>query len=183
MENQLTQLLGEWRNGNQQALNELIHYLSPHLKEMANRHMQKEAMGHTLQATAVVNEAYLRLHDTHIDWQNRAYFLSIACVTMRRVLVDHARAKKRGKRGVDSLHVALEESMIVSNQDQCDVLALDAALLEFAELDEVGAKILEMRIFSGMKMQEIADVLGISIATTECNLKSARAWLHKRLSM
>jgi len=182
MEPQLTQLLGEWRKGNQQALNELINTLSPKLREMAARHMRKEAMGHTLQATAVVNEAYLRLHDTDVDWQDRAHFLSVACITMRRILVDYARAKKRDKRGADALQVTFDESMMLASQDQCDMLDLDAALSEFAEFEEVGAKILEMRIFSGMKMQEIAEVLDVSLATAERNLKSARAWLHRRLS-
>ncbi|MFT5084534.1 MAG: RNA polymerase sigma factor (TIGR02999 family) [Lentisphaeria bacterium] len=182
MENQLTQLLGEWRNGNQQALNELITNLSPELREMAARHMRKEAMGHTLQATAIVNEAYLRLYDADVDWQNRAHFLSIVSVTMRRILVDHARAKKRDKRGADALQITFDESMLVANQDQCNMLDLDAALSEFSEFEEIGAKILEMRIFSGMKMQEIAEVLCVSVATAERNLKSARAWLHKRLS-
>lgn len=182
MEYPLTQLLGDWRNGNQQALNELIDVISPQLREIAARHMRKEAVGHTLQATALVNEAYLRLYDAEVDWQDRAHFLSIASVTMRRILVDYARSKKRDKRSAEALQITFDESMVVASQEPWDMLDLDTALSEFAEFEESGAKILEMRIFSGMKMQEIAEVLGVSLATAERNLKSARAWLHRRLS-
>ena len=183
MNNDITQLLTDWRSGNRQALNQLIESLYPQLKKMASGFMRKEAMGHTLQTTVVVNEAYARLYDADVDWQDRAHFLSVASITMRRILVDHARSKKRDKRGGDALNVTFDEGILQGlHQDNADVLALDDALNQLTEFDEEGARILEMRIFSGMSMNEVAEVLGVSLATAERRLKAVRAWLYSQLS-
>ena len=182
MDVKLTQLLVNWRNGNQEALDDLIEILSPTLKQMAVNQMFKEGVGHTLQPTALVNEAYIRIYDANVRWQDRSHFLSVVSITMRRILVDHARAKKRDKRNADGLQVTFVESMIHETPCQYDILDLDCALTEFSEFEEVGAKILEMKFFSGMKMQDIADVLEVSLATAERNLKSSRAWLPRRLT-
>lgn len=182
MNNDLTLLLSNSKAGDQVALNLLVEKLYPMLKTMASGFMRRESSGHTLQATAVVNEAYSKLFSSEIDWQDRAHFLGMASTVMRRILVDHARAKKSVKRGGESLTVTYIDDITSDQVEQANMLDIDDALSELSDFDPVGAEILQMRIFSGMTMQEIATAMGVSLSSVERQFRSVRAWLFTRLS-
>lgn len=187
MENEqqnITQLLKEWNSGRREALDELMPFVYEELRRQASRYLRRERIGHTLQATALINEAYLKLiGQNKVEWQNRAHFFAIAAQAMRRILVDYARERKRDKRGGSAENLPIEEALqISSNEKSVDLIALDDALNKLAKLDERQARIVELRYFSGLDIDETAEVLGISNATVRRDWNMAKAWLYQRIS-
>ena len=177
----VTQLLQNWKSGNADAMDKLTPLLYDTLKQMAGKYMRQENAGHTLQATALVNEAYLQLYDSDQGWANRAHFLGVAARIMRHVLIDHARANKRNKRGGDATHVTLIESRLFGGGAEPDLLALDEVLGKLEEFDERKARVIELSFFGGLTYDEIAEVLTISPATVDRELRIGKAWLCKEL--
>lgn len=177
----VTQLLQNWQAGQSSAIDQLTPLLYDTLKQMAGKYMGKENAGHTLQATALVNEAYLQLIDANQTWANRAHFLGVAARIMRHVLIDHARAQKRDKRGGDATHVTLMESRLFGGGTEPDILALDEVLQKLEEFDERKAKVIELSFFGGLSYDEIAEVLTISSATVDRELRFGKAWLCREL--
>jgi RNA polymerase sigma-70 factor, ECF subfamily len=179
----LTELLIGWGNGDETALDRLMPIVDRELHLIAHYHMNRENPGHTLQTSALVNEAYLKLiNQRDVKWQNRAHFFAIAAKFMRRILLDHAKAQHRAKRGGDAQHVPLSEAIINSEQPSADLIALDDALNKLAEIDPQKSKIVEMRYFGGLTMEEIAEVLGISAASVRRHWSMAKAWLRREVS-
>ena len=177
----ITKLLIEWRDGDETALNRLIPLVYDELHRMAHRHMRRERPEHTLQTTALINEAYLRLVDHKgMRWQNRAHFYGVAAQAMRRVLVDEARNHNTNKRKHD--RVNLEEAVLVLPKQAPDLVALDEALNDLAALDPRKTEVVVMKYFGGMKDKEIAEALGISTATVTREWSSAKLWLLKAIS-
>jgi len=178
----VTRLLVAWQQGDDAALNQLTPLIYDHLHRLARHYIASERPGHTLQPTALVNEAYLRLVDLdRLDWRNRAQFYSIAAQTMRRILVDVARARGNRKRGGDAVRIPLEEGMAVPGQLDPSVIALNDAINELAKFDARKAKVVELRFFGGLEEKEIAELLQISTDTVQRDWKSARAWLLSEL--
>lgn len=181
--NDVTQLLVDWRNGDKQALDRLMPLVYDELRRIASRYMKREREGHTLQTTALVNEAYLRMvGQDDVDWQNRAHFFGVAASVMRHLLVDHARARGRVRRGADPQQVSLDEAAVVSNQKGEELLALDEALTRLASIDSRKVKIVELRYFSGLTAEETAEVLGVSEITVKREWLKAKAWLYRELT-
>ena len=178
---EVTRLLEQWRNGDHNAVNELMPLLYQELRSLASRQMSAERVSHTLQATAVVNEAYLRLVGSDIPFQDRKHFFSVAARTMRRVLVDHAKGKNRQKRGAGQAKVTLEEAMIMAPEPEYDLSALDEALTRLEAQDERKAKVVELHFFGGLTYDEVAEALEISPATVHRELRLAKAWLYREL--
>jgi RNA polymerase sigma-70 factor (ECF subfamily) len=179
----LTQLLVAWSDGDQKALDELFPLVYDELRQMARRQMRRERPGHTLRTTALVNDAYLRLVDQReVRWQNRAHFFAIAAQMMRRILVDHARAKRYEKRGGGAAHVPLEEAAVLAQGKEAEIIALDEALVALAEIDPRRARVVELRYFGGLSNEEIAEVLKVSSNTVTRDWNMARAWLYQELS-
>lgn len=179
----LTQLLIEANKGNKDALDELLPLVYDELRQVASRQLGKERSDHTLQPTALVHEAYLRLINQHsVDWKNRLHFFSIAAEMMRRILVTHAIAKKTEKRGAGATIVSIDEAVSFPNQNEVDLVALDEALKNLAEFDEQQAKIVELKFFGGLTTEEIAEVMGVSIRTIGREWRTAKAWLLGRMS-
>lgn len=179
----VTQLLIGWGSGDKEALDKLLPVVYDELRKQAARYLRRERAGHTLQTTALIHEAYLRLVDQkNVHWQNRAQFFGLAAQLMRRILVDHARTKKRAKRGGSDIRVSLTGAKILAKSDDLDVVALDEALDRLAEIDERQSKIVELRFFSGLTVEETAEVLSISPATVKRDWSMAKAWLHRELS-
>jgi RNA polymerase sigma factor (TIGR02999 family) len=179
---QVTQLLLDWRGGNQHALDALTPLVYDELRRMARRYLQRERMGHTLQSTALVNEAFLKLIDQQVSWQNRAHFFGMAAQFMRRILVDHARGRHAAKRGGEAAcKLTLDEGIAIASQRDVDVIALDGALERLASLDPQQARIVELRFFAGLSIEETAEVLDISPATVKRDWAMARAWLFREL--
>lgn len=180
---QVTQLLIGWREGDRHALDALTPLVYQELRCIARRHLQREKPGHTLQSTALVHEAYLRLIDQNVTWQNRAHFFGMAAQFMRRILVDHARGKQAAKRGgEDALRMTLDEGIAVAEGRDLDLVALDDALTRLAGMDPQQSRIIELRFFAGLSIEETAEVLGISPATVKRDWAMARAWLFRELS-
>ena len=180
---QVTQLLCEWRNGDRTALEKLIPLVQPELQRLAHRYMSRERAGHTLQTTILLNDAYLELADkTHPQWQNRAHFFAVAAQLMRRIMVDHARQRQALKRGGGALRVTLDDSVASTETRSAELLALDEALEKLATFDKRKSEVVEMRYFGGLTMEEIAEVLKIHINTVTRDWKAARAWLFAALS-
>jgi len=153
------------------------------LRRLAHRYMSRERAGHTLQTTALVNEAYLRLIDQkNVNWQNRAHFFAIAAKMMRRILVDYARQKKYAKRGGGAIHVSLTKANAVSNERSAEVMALDEALSELEIIDSSQARVVELRFFGGLTINETAHAMGISIDMVKREWSTAKAWLHREMS-
>jgi RNA polymerase sigma factor (TIGR02999 family) len=178
----VTRLLIEWRQGDDAALQRLIPLVHSELRRIAKRYMAGQRPGHTLQATALVNEAYLRLVDVQlVDWQNRAHFLAMAARLMRRVLVDAARSKGYQKRGGDAVRVTFAEELPVTGERAGDLVALDEALEALANVDERRSKIIELRFFGGLSVEETASVLKVSPGTVMRDWKLAKAWLLREL--
>ncbi len=178
----VTQLLKDWRNGDQQALEKLTPLVYGELRRLATRYLRRERDGHTLQATALVNEAYVQLiGQQQLDWQNRAHFIGVAAHLMRHILVDHARARATAKRGVGEQALQLDEAIEVPGKTAPDVLALDDALKDLAKRDERKSRIIELRYFGGLSMEEIAEVTNLSVATLRRELRMAEAWLGRQL--
>lgn len=178
---QVTQLLLDWRAGEKQALNKLLPMVQDNLRQLAAKYMRGENAGHTLQPTALVNEAFLKLIDAKLTWQNRAHFMAIAANTMRRILVDHARAKHREKRGGDAIQVTLHETRI-GGQNEPDILDLEDVLEKLTQFDERKAKVIELSFYGGLTYDEIAEVMEISAATVDRELRFAKAWLYRELN-
>lgn len=178
----VTGLLLAWRQGDETALNQLIPLVHDELRRIARRCMAGERAGHSLQATALVNEAYLRLIDVqHVDWQNRAHFLAMSARLMRRVLVDIARSKHYQKRGGGAVHVTFDEALAVTDEPGQDLVALDDALKALATVDTRKARVIELRFFGGLSVQETASVLTVSVDTVMRDWKLAKAWLLRAL--
>ncbi len=179
---QVTELLVAWGHGDERALEQLMPLVYEELRRLAHRHLGRERAGHTLQTTALVHEAYLRLVDqkeTH--WQNRAHFFAVAARMMRRILVDYARARGFAKRGGGAQQVSLDEAMVVSDERAADVVALDEALNELAEFDERKSRMVELRFFGGLSIEETAEVLGVSPGTVMRDWTLAKAWLQREI--
>jgi RNA polymerase sigma-70 factor (ECF subfamily) len=178
----VTGLLRELRNGNKKAFDELIPLVYSPLRKIAARCLQNERPSHTLRATALVHEAYLRLADANADWQDRVQFYAVAARVMRHILVDHARAHGRQKRGGGAEQIPLDEAVVVGSQPSPDLLELDQALEKLAQHDARKSDIIELLFFGGLTYEESAAVLQISPATLHRDLKMAKAWLHRELS-
>jgi len=179
----LTQLLQQVNSGREGALEELMPVVYGELRRQAARYLRRERRNHTLQPTALVNEAFLKLIDQrHVRWQNRAHFFAIAAQAMRRIAIDHARARQRIKRGGVQKPVTLDEAMIAGESRSIDVLALDEALTRLAAIDERQARIVELRYFGELSVEETAEVIGLSPATVKREWAMARAWLHAELT-
>lgn len=179
----ITKLLVDWRNGDQAALDRLMPLVYAELRRMANYYMRNERKGHTLQTSALVNEAYLRLVDhENIEWQNRSHFFGLAAQAMRRILVDHARSRNYQKRGGDAERVSFDEAANFAEERATELIALDEALQELAKLDPRKSRIVEMRYFGGLSGEETAEALGISTATVSRDWETAKAWLLRELS-
>ena len=178
----VTQLLLDWSNGKQAALDELMPLVDRELHRLAHHYMRQERAGHTLQTTALVNEAYLRLIDQRqVHWKNRAHFFALSAQLMRRILVDHARKRKYAKRGGDAQQITFDEAMIVSAKRGDDLVALDDALDRLAAIDVRKSKVIEMRFFGGLTAEETAEALGVSSLTVKRDWKMAKAWLYDSL--
>jgi RNA polymerase sigma factor (TIGR02999 family) len=179
----ITQLLLDWGGGDLTALERLMPLVYEELRRLARRYMRNERPGHTLQTTALVNEAYLRLTGYRcVRWQERAQFFALAAQLMRRVLIEHARARDRQKRGGRLTRVLLDEAEVLSPLRSRELLALDEALVRLAEVDPRKARVVELRFFGGLDNKEIADVLGVAPNTVMRDRRMAEAWLRRELS-
>jgi len=179
----VTQLLSDLQNGRTGAAEDLLPLVYQELRRIAGSYMRRERSDHTLQATALVHEAYLQLVDqTRVDWKNRAHFFGVAAQLMRRILVEHARAHHAQKRGGNAAKLSLDEVINHFPGREITLVALDDSLKELERLDERQSKIVELRFFGGLTTEEIAEVLSISTATVEREWRSARAWLYSQLS-
>jgi RNA polymerase sigma factor (TIGR02999 family) len=181
---QISCLLKAWSDGSRNALDELLPLVYDELRRQAHRFLRRERRNHTLQTTALIHEAYLNLIDQNsVSWQNRKHFFAISANLMRQILVNYAIARHRKKRGGAAEDLQLDESiLIVSENRDLDLLALDEALTRLAERDRQQAEIVEMRYFGGLTIEETANVIGISPATVKRDWKMTRAWLHRELS-
>ena len=179
----ITQLLIDWGKGDPAALERLMPLVYSELRRLASNYLRRERAEHTLQPTALVNEAYLKLVDQrNAGWQNRAHFFGIAAQLMRRILVDHARQRQAVKRGgLDQQRLSITSAEAVVKQPEIDLLALNEALDELARMDQQQGRIVELKFFAGLSIEETAEVLGISHATVERDWKMARAWLRRQL--
>lgn len=179
----VTQLLHAWSHGDAQALESLIPLIYDDLRRLAERYLSREDRGHTLQPTAVVHEAYLRLVDQkRVTWKNRGHFFAVAAQTMRRLLVDHARRRDAEKRGGASTRIPLDSVGDRAPAPEADVVALDLALDKLAALDATQARVVELRYFGGLTLEETAEVLGSSPSTVGRSFRLAKAWLYRELS-
>ncbi len=179
----VTQLLADWREGNREALNALIPLVYDELRRLARSHLNRERSGHTLQSTALVNEAYMRLVRQDPEINNRAHFFAVSSHLMRQILVDYARRHRAAKRGDGADKLTLSEAVaLLPGKGNFDLLALDEALNELGKLDPQQTRVVELRFFGGLSIEETATVVGISQATVKRDWTTARAWLHRELS-
>lgn len=178
----ITQLLADWSAGEPAAGDRLLLLVYAELHAIATRYMRDEHAAATLQPTALINEAYLRLVGSDVEWESRRHFLAIAARTMRRVLVDHARAKKSDKRGGGRVGVTLDDQAVSTHDDPIDVIAIDDALEDLAALDERKARAVELHYFGGLGYADVARVMGVSEPTVARDLRFARSWIYDRLS-
>ena len=178
----VTALLRGWTQGDAEAGDKLLPLVYAELRRRAARHLRRERAGHTLQPTALVHEACLRLMGQKVAWQSRAQFFGLASQMMRRILVDHARGRQAGKRSGGWKRVELEEAVAISEQRDLDLVLVDQALEELAALDARQARLVELRFFGGLTVEETAEVLSISPATVKREWSSARAWLYQRVA-
>ncbi len=178
----VTRLLVLWTGGNQQAMEDLLPLVYDELRKLARRYLQRERPGHTLQSTALVHEAYLRMIDQHdVSWQGRAHFFGIAAQMMRRILVDHARGRDAAKRGAGACKLTLDEDLLAPAERDINLVALDQALDTLAKLDSQQGRIVELRFFAGLSIEETAEVLKISPATVKRDWAMAKAFLSRQL--
>jgi RNA polymerase sigma factor (TIGR02999 family) len=174
---EVTRLLAEWTNGNEQALDKLTPLVYAELRQLAAAYLRRERLGHTLQPTALVHEAYLRLVDkSHPNWQNRSHFYGVAARLMRQILVDHARRRRAGKR--DGLKLPLEQAVSFQQDRSRDLVALDAGLTALEKIDARKCKAVELRYFGGLSMDDIAQAMELSVETVRRDLRMAEAWLR-----
>ena len=180
---EVSQLLQDWSNGDQAALDKVMPIVYQELHRLAHHYMRKERAGHTLQTTALVNEAYLRLADyKKMRWQSRSHFFAVAAQVMRRILVEQARSKNFVKRGGGAQRISLDETAIVSAGRSAEVIAVDEALTDLESWDPRKGKIVELRFFGGLSIEETAEVLRVSPTTVQREWRSAKAWLHRAIS-
>jgi RNA polymerase sigma factor (TIGR02999 family) len=182
MAHEVTALLTAWSKGDESAYDKLVPLVYDELHRLAHRHMNRERKGHTLQTTALVDEAYLRLAGQRVPWQNRSHFFAIAAQLMRRILVDHARSHQYAKRGAGAPHVSLDNALEMSEERAAELVALDEALDDLARLDPRKARVVELRFFGGLEIEETAQVLGVSPNTVKRDWRTARAWLYKAVT-
>lgn len=179
----VTQVLEQLAEGDKRAADKLLPLVYDEFRALARHYLAQERANHTLQPTALVHEAYMKLVDqTRVDWQGKSHFFAVAAQAMRRILVDHARSRQRDKRGGGRARVVLDEAVALSPQKDEDVLALDEALEKLSGLDPRQAKVVELRFFGGMNVEEVAQALGVSKRTVEGDWTFARAWLSRELS-
>jgi RNA polymerase sigma factor (TIGR02999 family) len=179
----ITELLLEWRSGDKEALDALIPVVHQELHNLAKHYLRGERAGHTLQTSALVNEVYLRLIDhKNIDWQNRAHFFGVTAQAMRHVLVDYARARKSEKRGGNMVQVSLADAANVAEEKAIDLIALDDALTDLEKMDERKSRIVELRYFGGLSVEETAEVIGVAPITVMRDWQTAKAWLLRAIS-
>ena len=177
--NEITQLLAAWGSGDQNALDQLMPLVYSELHRLAHRHIKKERPGHTLQTSALLNEAFLRLVDQRdVTWKSRAHFFAIAAQMMRRILVDYARSRGSAKRAGNARQVSFDEELVVSRQRSEDILELHDALNELAVIDERKSKVVELKFFGGLSIEETAEVLGVSPGTVMRDWTLSKAWLR-----
>src|SRR5438093_4938573 len=180
---EITQMLVDWSNGDRLALEKLAPIIQRELHRLAKGYLARERPAHTLQATALVNEAYLRLVDaSQVHWQNRAHFFGVSAQVMRHILVDFARSHQNLKHGGNARPVTLDEAVVVSPEPDANLLALDDALNTLAALDPRQSRVVELRFFGGLSMEETAEVLKVPVASVRRDWRIARAWLHRELS-
>jgi len=178
----VTGLLLQWGEGDASALEQLLPLVYDELHRIARKHMGHENPGHSLQATALVNEAYMRLVDAqNIAWRDRTHFLAVSARIMRHILVDHARARRYQKRGGDAVRVVLDEALIVSNEPAQDLVALDDALAALAKFDDRKSRVIELRFFGGLSVEETASVLNVSADTVMRDWRLAKVWLQREM--
>lgn len=179
---EVTRLLKDWSSGDPAALDQLIPIVYGELRAVAARYLRRERQGHTLQPTALVNEAYLRLIDQkHVNWQNRAHFVGVAAQMMRRILVDHAKSRSRTKRGGGVLKVTLDEAVAISEERAANLVELDRALTALEAFDQRKSRVVEMKYFGGLSVEETAEVLKVSVVTVARDWKLAKAWLYTHI--
>lgn len=179
---EITRLLADWSGGDEKALNALTPLIYEELRRLARRYMRRERPNHTLQSTALVHEAYVRLLGQEVEWKSRAHFYAIAAKMMRRILLDHAKSHKASKRGSGIPAESLDEPLLVAEKSAHELVALDDALTELAKVDPQRSEIVELRYFGGLSNEESAQVLGISPATVQRQWTGAKAWLYNQLS-
>jgi RNA polymerase sigma factor (TIGR02999 family) len=180
---EVTQLLKDWRNGDRAALDKLIPLVYDELHRIARRYMRRERPGGSLQTTALVNEAYLRLVGLRqVEFQNRSHFLAVAAQVMRHLLVDYARSRRYAKHGGSARRVSLDESAVLFEGPNDQLLALDEALTRLASMDQRKSQIVELRYFGGMNTEETAELLGVSVITVKREWQKAKAWLHREMT-
>ncbi len=177
---EITRLLLSWNSGNEKALDELMPLVHSELYRMAKLYMRRERANHTLQTSALINEAYLRLVDQRkVRWQDRAHFFAVAAQIMRHILIDHARIYQASKLGAGAEKVPLDEAVVVNRQRASELVALDDALISLADFDERKSRIVELQFFGGLSIEEIAEVMRISPATVKRELQAAKLWLRR----
>jgi RNA polymerase sigma factor (TIGR02999 family) len=180
---EITRLLSDWAGGDREALERLTPLVHAELRRIARRQMGGERQGHTLQATALVNEAYLRLAGQDgFEWRDRSHFYAVCAQVMRHVLIDHARAHARDKRGGGALHVELNEAALMGVEGASELVALDEALRELEKIDPQKGRVVELRYFAGLSIEETAEVLNISPTTVRREWRRAKAWLYRALA-
>lgn len=180
---EITQLLRGWRGGDRGALDTLLPLVYKELRRLAHFHLRKERVDHTLQSAALVHEAYCRLVGQNPpELENRAHFFAVAAQLMRQILVDYARRHRAAKRGASFCKISLEDATIVPQRKGADVLAVDDALKALGKIDPRQSRVVELRFFAGLSLEEISDVMGIAPATVQRDWTAARAWLHREIS-
>ncbi len=180
---EITQLLINWSQGEKAALDQLVPLVYPELRRLAKRHMGRENPEHTLQTSALINEAYLKLvNQQSVPWQNRAHFFAVAAQVMRHILVDHARGRNYAKRGGGALKLPLDEAMALTEQRAAQLIALDDALTDLAALDAGKSQVIELRFFGGLSLAETAEVMKTSPSTVQREWRAAKAWLHHTMT-
>jgi RNA polymerase sigma-70 factor (ECF subfamily) len=180
-ETEVTVLLSEMSKGNDEAASKLVPLVYDEMRRLAGRYMRRERENHTLQATALVHEAYLKLVEQRSDWQSRAHFFGVAAQVMRHILIDHARGHVRAKRGGAKEALSLDDALVFSDEKSAELLAVDEAMQRLAKLDPRQGKVVEMRFFGGLTVEETAEALGISPITVKRDWSLARAWLYGEL--
>jgi RNA polymerase sigma factor (TIGR02999 family) len=181
---QVTQLLVDWSRGSKAALDQLMPVVYQELRKLASGYLRRERADHTLQPTALINEAYLRLVDQQTpQWESRAHFFGVAARLMRQILVDHARSRAASRRGGDQQKMSLDEVSLFSDEQTVELLAFDEALTRLAAFDERKCRVIEMRSFGGMSVEETAESLGVSVPTIKREMRLAKAWLLRELEM
>jgi RNA polymerase sigma factor (TIGR02999 family) len=181
-QHEITRLLADWSNGDRQALEKLTPLVYDELRRLAGRYLRQERGGHTLQSTALVHEAYMKLvGQNNVRWQNRAHFFGIAAQMIRRILVDYARARKADKRGSGAEKLSLDEAIALPGGQDLDLVALDDALEGLAKIDARQSRLVELRFFAGLTIEETAEVMQMSLATAKRDWVSAKAWLSREV--